>query len=176
MIGFVYTERACTNICGVTPIPKLKAWTIKLAMLAQYNSFFVIPVAFLSLVGMALTGVCLWLTTTASPHTAWFIAPAPVITFLTATNILMSARRNPHLVSRWLVFDYPTLSFYEASLQDEFAFNPWAYKAYHGMPAEARTMANKLVEAGLQPKIEYLDEDPFLFVELKGKRIYLYHW
>jgi hypothetical protein len=44
------------------------------------------------------------------------------------------------------------------------------------IPEEGVAIADRVRALGLMPMIEYLDDDPFLFVRVNGQRVYLYHW
>jgi hypothetical protein len=46
----------------------------------------------------------------------------------------------------------------------------------HALPEPVQAIVGRLYAAGLTPQVEYFDDDPFLFVELRGRRVYLAHW
>lgn len=155
MIGLVVTKPAAVTIAGTKPLSMAKVWPIKLYMLVKFNLFQICIVGMLS----GIAGGFLVAAITAPVPAIGTIAlcTAALLCGLVALGMFLdfsSAQNHAH----WMTCDY-----------DE-----WIYG--RRVPIKVRDIVGRLEMPGLKPQIEYLYEDPFLFVEVEGRRVYLAHW
>ena len=170
MIGFVASHQAVQTIVGVPPIPRWRVRTVKarmwlagnLTLLLCLSAPLLLMAAFV--VGAALTG-------------EWGAAVAAnVVLAWLEIGFVGEFWRDRSLMARWLVGPV-------VDLRDDAdgAHVPgcYAFVTQWGdftIPIRTQAIVARLQQAGLTPQVEYLDADPFLFVEIKGRRVYLDHW
>lgn len=162
MIGLVITKPAVVTVAGVTPLSAWYVWRIKLRMLATEPVYILCGLAGILALAAPLVGFLVHehIGTTA-------------IALVFGYQCVREARwiqRHPNRRALWrtapLSFDGAYYGCYFVSV----------YGYIHPVPAEARQIGEAVQALGLAPQIEYFDEDPFLFVEVLGRRVYLYHW
>lgn len=167
MIGFVASQAAVQTIVGVPPIPRWRVRTVKARMWLQGNltQLFMLAVPVVGMAAFLTAGVVFgdWLV----------VAPCIGILAWVEHGFVRSLWRHRSLMARWLVGPVVEISDYADGRGCYAYITPWGYFA---IPIRTQAIVARLRRAGLTPQVEYFDADPFLFVEIKGRRVYLDHW
>jgi hypothetical protein len=158
MIGLVVTKRAAQTVAGVTPLSKAYVWRIKAKMKVLGNILPIVVTASPTAIAIGF-GLAAWRTH--DTLVAFLMLTCMMLAVNCAARTFGMVRRRPDLIARWQTVPY--------------------YPGFHEgggvrVPTEAKSIANRCYAEGLSPQIEYFDHDPFLFVQTRHGRVYLYHW
>lgn len=166
MIGLVVGKQAVEQVAGVTPLSPWTVRRIKASMLVRGNLGFVALYALL--LGTAIAGAVLAVVM----HKPWLfsVTLGAMSAFL---GIVRDAQRSATLTSYWADAQYCEPVYQYRGGYRWMWFGHWAAGE---MPEHVSQIADNVKALGLEPKVEYFETDPFLFVEVGGKRVYLCHW
>jgi hypothetical protein len=159
MIGLVISRPAAVKVAGVTPLSNTHVrWFQASTIFKAYD-----PVMKAMFLLMAVAAKTLIIMAVVTGELA-ILPPAVLLSWIFYRTAYRMFVKPSAYAPQWRVADLVGYYFYDA------------WTRYRHIPVEAAQIAERVRAIGLTPKVEYFDEDPFLFVTVEGKRVYLYHW